>query len=77
MRRLLLLLLLPVLSLQYGNPLASPPDRPNILWITVEDLSPRIGAYGDSIAETPNIDRLASEGVRYTRAFSVSGVCST
>ena len=50
--------------------------RPNILWITVEDLSPRIGAFGDTLAQTPNIDRLASEGVMYTNAFTTSGVCS-
>ena len=52
------------------------PARPNILWITAEDTSPRLGAYGDSIATSPNIDRLAAEGARYTRAFSISGVCA-
>ena len=50
--------------------------RPNILWITCEDMSPRLGAYGDSIAFTPNIDRLAEESVLFTNAFSVSGVCA-
>lgn len=49
---------------------------PNVLLIVAEDLSPRIGAYGDPIARTPNIDRLAREGVRYTRAFTVAGVCA-
>ncbi len=52
------------------------PPRPNILWITVEDMSPRLGAYGDAVATSPNIDRLAAEGMRYTRAFSISGVCA-
>ncbi len=54
------------------------PDAPppNILWITVEDMSPRLGAYGDKLASTPHIDRLAAEGKRYTRAFSISGVCA-
>jgi len=33
-------------------------SRPNILWITCEDMSPRLGAYGDSVAYTPNIDKL-------------------
>lgn len=50
--------------------------RPNILWITCEDMSPRLGAYGDSLAHTPNIDQLAKEGIKYTNAFSISGVCS-
>ncbi len=50
--------------------------RPNILWISFEDTSPRFGCYGDTIAQTPNVDRLAAEGRLYTRAFSVAGVCS-
>ncbi|WP_339647689.1 sulfatase [uncultured Salegentibacter sp.] len=49
---------------------------PNIVWIVCEDISPFIGAYGDSIVSTPNIDRLASEGVKYTRVFTVAGVCA-
>ena len=48
----------------------------NILWITCEDLSPRLGCYGDTLARTPNIDRLASEGIRYRNVYSVSGVCA-
>jgi arylsulfatase A-like enzyme len=50
--------------------------KPNILWITCEDMSPRLSAYGDSTVPTPNIDRLAREGVRCTNMFSVSGVCA-
>ena len=50
--------------------------RPNILWISCEDMSPRLGCYGDAQAITPNLDRLAGQGTRYTRAFSVSGVCA-
>ncbi|MEM9676020.1 MAG: sulfatase-like hydrolase/transferase, partial [Bacteroidota bacterium] len=49
---------------------------PNILWITSEDNSPFIGAYGDTFATTPNIGRLAIEGVRYTNAFSAAPVCA-
>jgi len=49
--------------------------RPNIVLVMAEDLGPRIGAYGDRVAQTPNLDRLASEGARYTRAFTTSGVC--
>ena len=35
-------------------------DRPNILWISLEDTTPRFGCYGDTLARTPNIDRLAA-----------------
>jgi len=50
--------------------------RPNILWITCEDISPQLGCYGDKYAVTPNLDRLAREGVRYTRAFATASVCT-
>ncbi len=52
-------------------------DRPNILWITSEDNSPYLGCYGDALAQTPNIDRLAAQGVRYRNAFANAPVCST
>ncbi len=50
--------------------------RPNVLWISLEDISPDLGCYGDTYADTPNIDKLAASGVRYDRAFSHSGVCA-
>ena len=56
--------------------LESPPARPNIVLMLVEDLSPRIGALGDAVALTPNLDRLAREGVRYTHVFASAGVCA-
>lgn len=51
-------------------------DRPNILWLTIEDTSLFFGCYGDPVAKTPNIDRLATQGTRFTRAFASSPVCS-
>ena len=48
----------------------------NILWLVAEDLSPIIPPFGDSTVTTPNLSRLAAEGVRYTHVFSPSGVCS-
>ena len=51
-------------------------DRPNVLWITCEDLSPRLGCYGDAVARSPRLDRLAAEGTRYSHAFGVYGVCA-
>jgi len=50
--------------------------RPNILWISCEATGPQLGCYGDSCAMTPVLDRLASQGVRYTRAHTVAGVCA-
>src|SRR5690606_16545141 len=52
-------------------------DRPNILWITSEDNSCYLGCYGDAQAQTPHLDRLAAEGVRYRNAFANAPVCST
>ncbi|MFH1743381.1 MAG: sulfatase-like hydrolase/transferase [bacterium] len=55
---------------------SDPDSRPNILWISTEDISPDLGCYGDSWARTPNIDRLASQGALYNQAFSIAGVCA-
>lgn len=55
---------------------ASSTARPNVLWIVADDMSFEIGAYGDPLARTPSLDRLASEGVRYTSAFATAGVCA-
>lgn len=45
-------------------------DRPNILWIVSEDNSTMLGCYGDKYATTPNIDKLATQGILYKNAFS-------
>lgn len=50
--------------------------RPNILLIVAEDMSSRVGAFGDLLAQTPAIDVLAAQGIRFTNAFTVSGVCA-
>jgi uncharacterized sulfatase len=55
---------------------AAQPSAPNILWISSEDTSPDLGCYSDPYASTPNLDKLATEGARYTHAFSVYGVCA-
>lgn len=64
-----------------ADPAPSPPSlhlrpRPNILWLTCEDISQLIAAFGDSTARTPNLDRLAARGVRFPNTFSVAGVCA-
>ncbi len=52
------------------------PERPNFLWITCEDMSPTLRCFGDPYAVTPNLDRLAAEGVRFTNVFTHSPVCA-
>ena len=52
------------------------PRRPNILWITCEDMSLHLGSYGSTQVKTPNLDLLASQGIRYTNAFATAGVCA-
>ncbi|MEW6356194.1 MAG: sulfatase-like hydrolase/transferase [Planctomycetota bacterium] len=51
-------------------------ERPNILWISTEDISPSLGCYGDKYAVTPNLDKFASQGVRYDRCFTHAPVCA-
>ena len=52
-------------------------SKPNIVFILVDDLGwMDIGANGSSFYETPNVDKLAKEGVRFTRAYAASPVCS-
>lgn len=51
-------------------------SRPNILWITFEDICPDLGCYGVDYADTPYLDQLAAEGIRYTRAWSNAGMCA-
>ena len=51
-------------------------DRPNVLWIYVDDMSDWMGCYGDELAESPNIDQLAVEGTRFENVFMPAPVCS-
>lgn len=50
--------------------------KPNIIWIIAEDASPHIGCYGETAIQTPHIDALAAEGVRFENAFVTCPVCS-
>lgn len=56
----------------HGEPVA----RPNIVLICVDDLRPALGCYGDPLAKTPNIDRLASRGLRFDLAYCNQAVCA-
>ena len=55
---------------------AADAKRPNILWLSCEDISPHLGCYGDPHAITPHLDKLATQGVRYSHAFTTAGVCA-
>lgn len=51
-------------------------SKPNIIWLIAEDISPALGCYGDSLATTPNLDRLASTGVVFTNAWTTAPICA-
>jgi len=61
------------LPAEQDNP---PRGRPNVVWITCEDMGPHLGCFGDDYAVSPNLDRLAKRSVRYTRAFAMAPVCA-
>ena len=80
-------LLLSVSLMSLGTPggpaaaVAAPPAaaaaaRPNLVWIVAEDMSPDFGVFRDAGIQTPNLDRLAADGVKFTRAFTTGPICS-
>jgi iduronate 2-sulfatase len=50
--------------------------KPNVVLVCVDDLKPALGCYGDKIAKSPNIDRLAKRGVLFERAYCNQAVCA-
>ncbi|MCU0875056.1 MAG: sulfatase [Pirellulaceae bacterium] len=69
---LIALLLAPLAAL---NAAQLPTQKPNILFLIADDLATRLGCYGDRAAITPNLDRLAREGILFTRAYAQGSVC--
>lgn len=59
-----------------GCAFAQSAARPNILWLSTEDMGNELACFGDPHAITPAIDKLAREGVRYSHAYTVAGVCA-
>ena len=57
-------------------PAAQAADRPNIVWILVDDMSPHFSCYGETTIRTPNVDQLAAGGTRFARAFVTAPICS-
>ncbi|QDS98490.1 sulfatase [Adhaeretor mobilis] len=51
-------------------------DKPNILFIAIDDLRPELGCYGSEIAISPNLDKLAAEGLLFNRAYCQEAICS-
>ena len=62
------------------NPKSKPDQtkkpKPNILFIAVDDLRPELGCYGSPIAQTPNMDKLAAQGLLFERAYCQQAICS-
>jgi N-sulfoglucosamine sulfohydrolase len=58
------------------TPISWAAERPNIVWIVAEDISPNLGCYSDPDAITPNLDKFAQQGARFTRAFTHAPVCA-
>lgn len=71
-----LVILIAIGSTPLAGSAAEDRERPNVLWIYLEDVSGWFSCYGDTIIETPNIDSLAAEGTLFTRFYTPAGVCS-
>ena len=69
-----LLALIPVVNDANGQNKTRQTEKPNILWLSCEDISPNLSFYGDSTAKTPVLDKLASESIVFTHAFATVGV---
>ncbi len=74
MQKILLLLL--GVALTTAGEAQQPLEKPNILWITHEDLSPIYHSYGDEYANTPNLDLFAESSIMFSQAFSNAPICA-
>lgn len=58
-------------------PLSTWSAQPNVVWFVIDDMSPSFGCYGETLIQTPAVDKLAAEGTKFTRAYVTAPVCST
>jgi len=72
---LVLLAIATLTSSQAASPVLAA-EKPNVLLICIDDLKPALGCYGDALAKTPNIDRLAARGTLFEKAYCNQAVCS-
>jgi arylsulfatase A len=80
-RRILLILFMLLVPVQVAHAKANPDDamdpRPNVIRIMADDLGyGDLGSYGQTLIRTPNLDRLAAEGIRFTQYYAGSSVCN-
>lgn len=61
----------------FGSGFGQAGDRPNIVWIIPDDMSANFACYGETAVETPNVDQLAADGLKFTNAYVTAPVCST
>ena len=58
------------------TPVSAEAKRPNILWVVIDDMSANFSCYGETAIKTPHVDQLAEQGIKFTRAYATSPVCS-
>jgi arylsulfatase A-like enzyme len=71
------ILLFAALISSFFVPHSSFSAQPNVLWFVVDDMSPSFSCYGETLIQTPAVDKLAAEGTKFTRAYVTAPVCST
>ena len=76
MKLFLTTLLLASLTALHAADAPKKSDKPNIVWLIAEDMSPHFGCYGEKTIQTPNVDKLAASGVLFERAFVTGPICS-
>ncbi|MGD8240268.1 MAG: sulfatase, partial [Armatimonadota bacterium] len=67
---------IPLFDAVAGGPAAGGQSKPNVLFFPIDDLRPQLGCYGHEAIESPSIDRLAAEGIRFERAYCQQAVCA-
>ena len=67
--------IIPLAFVVSGYAVSKPRERPNILFIGVDDLRPELGCYGSPVAQSPNIDALAKKGILFNRAYCQEAIC--